>query len=179
MATGPISRAEVEELHQLSPSERVAALQQLGQRVAHGASDTAVVDALLALASSETATIMRDAWLGYIFASSAKEFFPLLEEWIHNPDEERRVGIVGAMAWNRSPEANDALLRLIQSDSSSKVRRRALRALVRRGSLGKWKPFDITPLVSESDWLPVTRREYSRLLESQRVRRGRAKGDES
>lgn len=159
-----LTRDDLADLRSLPPSGRAAKLLELGRCVAHGTSDEPIVDALVELALEGPSMEIRDAWLSYVAASQAEGFFPLLERWAQDSEEERRAQVVGVLAWNRSSATNDALLRLVERDESKRVRRLALKYLVRRGSLGKWEPIDLFDLVPESDWRPVTRREYLKLL---------------
>lgn len=72
---------------------------------------------------------------------------------------------MSALAWNRASGVNNLLLQTIERDSSQRVRRLALKYLVRRGTLGEWDPRDLTDIVHEEDWRLVTKREYSKLID--------------
>ncbi len=159
-----LTHNDVEDLRSLTTSRAAAKLVELGRCVAQGTSDELIVVVLVELASETPSMEMRDAWLSYVAASQAAGFPPVLERWVEDSDEERRAGVVGVLAWNQSSATNDALLRLVEKDESKRVRCLALKYLVRRGTLGKWEPVDLLDLVSESDWRPVTKREYLRLV---------------
>jgi len=155
---------EVLELEGLPLGECVARLADLSARVAQGASDAGVRSLVVRLAFKESGPEMRKAWVDYFAASKDQLFLPLLEEWLGDPDEELRLGVVSSIAWNRGAGTNDSLLRTIEQDPSQRVRRIALKYLVRRGSLGGWDPCDLTEIVREEDWRPVTKREYMKLV---------------
>lgn len=159
-----LTSGDVTDLRSLPPSGRAARLLELGRCVAHGTSDEPIAEALVELASEGSDAETREAWLSYIAASQAEGFFPILEKWLRDSEEERRTQVVGVLAWNRSSRTNEALLRMIEKDESKRVRRLALKYLVRRGTLGKWEPSDLFDLVRDSDWRPVTRREYLTLI---------------
>lgn len=155
---------EVEELSSLMPSERADRIRAFGARVAGGADDSGVVHRMVELARENLEWGLRDVWLSYFSASASELQFPVLEAWLEDPDEDRRKEIIGVLAWNRSAMVNDALLHVIRSDKSERVRKLALKHLVRRGTLGKWNPCDLLSVVRESDWRPVTKREYLTLM---------------
>jgi hypothetical protein len=156
---------EVDNLRNLPPSEKVTRLRELGRCVASGTSDEIVAHALAEVARESTGSETQSAWLTYIAASQAGDFFSVLLKWLQDGDEDQRAEIVGVLAWNHSSKTNEALLRLIREDQSGRVRSRALMLLVRRGTLGKWEPrADLLDLAQDSDWRPVTRREYLKLI---------------
>jgi HEAT repeat protein len=155
---------DVTGLRVLPASDRASKIADLGRRVARGACDNLVIERMAEVASRESDLDVRKAWLGYFSASGDEAFLAILEAWFSDADEERRVGVVGVLAWNKSPQTNEVLLRLIRSDESQLVRQLALKYLVRRGSLGKWQPCDLLSIVPESDWRPVTKKEYLKLI---------------
>jgi hypothetical protein len=167
LSSGPktLSLDSVATLRDLPPSQVTERLLKLSRCVAQGVSDEPVVEAMVELVSREPHAETREAWLCYIAASTSGAFFPILETWIQDSDDERRAQVVGVIAWNRSPKTNEALLRLIQNDSCRRVRSLSLKHLVRRGTLGKGDPCDLTAFVRDSEWRPVTKREYLKLIE--------------
>jgi hypothetical protein len=165
-----VDEGEVRELRDLPPEERRKSLVSLGRRVAGGESDETVVSILAQLAKDEGEVDTRHAWVSYVVASRSEEFIPVLEKWLASSGEELRLGIVGALAWIVTPRTNDILLNLVRSDGSSRVRRNALRHLVRRGSLGEWEPVDLLAIARESDWRPITKREYLKIIDVRRSR---------
>lgn len=149
----------------LCPAEqRISTLIQFAERVGKGARDTDVLAVMAQLAADEDDPDVRDAWLTYIGASREDVFIPVLERWLSLGNERERLSILHALVSSKSPKANDLLLRAIREDASASVRRRAVRHLVRRGSLGEWQPIDLLSIVREEDWMPVTRREFLRLI---------------
>lgn len=159
-----IEPRELEALAHLDPQGRVAQLAELSAKVAHGANDTRVLSLIVRLVLQEDDDEVLRAWLGYFGASRAEPFFPFLEAWLDTPDEDRRLNVIVSAAWNRAMRTNDLLLRTIRQDPSLRVRRLALKFLVRRGSLGEWDPRELDTIVRKTDWRPITRREYERLM---------------
>ena len=160
-----ISSQELAELEDLLPDKRVARLAELSARVAQGASDEDVSSLAAEIAANEEHPDVRMAWIAYCAASRAESFASLLEDWLKDSNEEHRLHVVSALAWNRGLNTNSILLRLISSDPSQRVRSRALKYLVRRGSRGDWQPFNLAEIVRENDWRPTIKREYTKLLD--------------
>ena len=160
-----LSPRELAELEDLLPDKRVARLAELSARVAQGVSDEDVSSLAAEIAANEEHPEVRMAWVAYSAASTAASFASLLEDWLNDSNEEHRLHVVSALAWNRGLDTNNILLRLISSDPSQRVRRRALKYLVRRGTRGDWQPFDLAGIVRENDWRPTIKREYTKLLD--------------
>ena len=159
-----ITEDDLQGFESLAPAERAERILALSARVAQGASDSDVLPAILRLVENEVDTAAREAWISYFGSSRSDVFFAFLESWLEDSDEDRRMAVISALAWNQSARTNDVLLQTLTRDPSVRVRRLALKYLVRRGSLGHWEPVDLLAIVPESDWRPVTKREYLRLI---------------
>ncbi len=148
--------------------QRPSMLIDLGKRIAQGASDEAIAPQMAELACEDSQrSDIRDAWMSYAFASRSPAFISILRQWMESTDEEIRLRALSSLAWNRSAQVNGILIQLLSTDPSRRVRRDALRSIVRRGTLGEWTPIDLLPLVTKSDWWPAIEREYLRLMRRQ------------
>ena len=85
-----IESRDLDKIRSLPRLEQVPAIDDLSRRAAQGASDAAVDSLIVVLASSQTDPEVRDAWVSYFGASKSEVFFPLLDEWLNEPDEHLR-----------------------------------------------------------------------------------------
>lgn len=166
MRPAPLRAEALLLLASLDRESRVALIHELSSQVARGASDDDLIEDILDMLEREQDVEVLDAWVTYIMSSGAPRFLDVLAGWIDVADEEGRLGMIAAIATNRSPDASRALIDLISKDESLRVRRSALRYLVRQGTRGKWEPHSLDDVVSEECWRPATYREYKKLIDS-------------
>ncbi len=159
-----ITEDEVRQGLSLSDAGRMEFLVALAVRAANGESDVVVVPMMVSAALAESGLEVLGSWLVYISASKSAAFLPVLERWLANADEALRLKVVAALAEIVNEQTNEVLLRVVQCDDSSIVRKNALQSLVRRGTLGEWTPVDLLAVTRETDWRPITKREYLRLI---------------
>ena len=159
-----LSPSDVEAFTALPTDERPARLRAFASRLAAGGSDDPVAAQMIALADAEEAPEMMDSWLVYMGMSKADGFLDTLRQWLEAADPDVRSKVLFTIVTIDSPRVNAILLRVIESEEDPRLRRYAVRSLVRRGSLGEWEPSDLSALTRDDDWRPPTKREYLRLL---------------